>query len=190
MWFNLPNRLTMLRLVVALCLFGILIAAAYHPPSHKKVWFCIGAALFGLGALTDILDGYFARKWRLVSGFGRVADPFVDKVLICGTLILLIPVTPLIPAWFVVLVVVREMAITALRSQLEGKGLAFGAGPWGKAKMLSQSILVPAVLLCEAFRPDVPAEVLSAVSLLVIVTLVLTVASGLVYLRHAPLDFS
>ncbi len=192
MELNTPNRLTILRLLVAIALFAVLIAAkSYENVSSERTWLCLGAAvLFVVGAATDILDGYLARKWKLITGFGRVADPFVDKILVCGAFIFLIQLTPLIPAWFVVLVVIRELGITALRGQMEGKGQPFGAGPWGKAKMLSQSILVPTVLVYTAFEDQWPDSVWYGIAALVAVTLVMTIGSGLVYLRKVSLDFT
>lgn len=185
MELNVPNRLTILRLFMALGLFAVLTAIAHDIIPRSSIWLCLAAGLFLLCAATDFLDGYLARKWRLVTGFGRVADPFADKILICGALILLIELSPLIPAWFVVLVVIRELGITALRGQLEGRGLVFGAGPWGKAKMLSQCLLVSMVLLYEAFREDMPVAAWYAIALLLAITLFLTLASGLIYLRQA-----
>jgi CDP-diacylglycerol--glycerol-3-phosphate 3-phosphatidyltransferase len=185
MEMNIPNRLTILRFFLALGLFAVLVAIANEALPRSSLWFCLSALLFAFGAATDVLDGYLARKWKLITGFGRIADPFVDKILVMGAFILLIQLSSLIPAWFVVLVVIREFGITALRSQLEGQGRAFGAGSWGKAKMLSQSILIPTVLVYEAFEPDLPDAARYAVAFLVAVTLVLTIASGLIYLKRA-----
>src|ERR1700746_2463515 len=110
--FNLPNQLTAARLVLALVLFG-LIATAH--------W--IGFILiFALAALTDWLDGYLARKQGLSSTLGRNLDPLVDKVLICGAYIFLLPYgmreSWLLP-WMVTVIVARELIITSLRSFVE-----------------------------------------------------------------------
>ena len=189
MEINVPNRITLMRLLVALVLFCVLIIMTHGVVQKTSTWYCIAAALFILGAATDFLDGYFARKWKQVTGFGRVADPVVDKILVGGAFILMIPLG-LIPAWFVLIVVVRELGITALRGQLEGSGKPFGAGNWGKAKMLSQSILIPTLLVYEGFRADLPEALWYVVAAMVAVTLLLTVLSGALYLKQADLDFS
>src|ERR1700730_10052353 len=114
--FNLPNQLTAARLVLAVVLF-LLITGQYW------LW-CV--AVFAVAALTDSLDGYFARKQGLFSTLVRVFDPLVDKVLICGAYIFLLPVpaSGLLP-WVVTVVVGRELIITGLRSFLENKGITF-----------------------------------------------------------------
>jgi CDP-diacylglycerol--glycerol-3-phosphate 3-phosphatidyltransferase len=138
--FNLPNQLTASRLVLAVVLF-ILIAC--------EQWLgCLG--VFALAALTDWLDGYFARKQGLVSALGRSFDPLVDKVLICGAYIFLLPfgtkegwLTP----WMVTVVVARELIITGLRSFMENQGANFGADVLGKYKMVLQCAALIAVFL-------------------------------------------
>jgi CDP-diacylglycerol--glycerol-3-phosphate 3-phosphatidyltransferase len=129
--FNLPNQLTAARFVLALVLF-VLIGLDHY-------WIeC--TVVFALAALTDYLDGYFARKQGLSSTLGRVLDPLVDKVLICGAYIFLLPYGNaagegwLVP-WMVTVVVAREMVITSLRSFLENRGAMFGADWLGKLKM-------------------------------------------------------
>lgn len=126
--FNLPNQLTAARLVLAMLLFGLITAQLW-------IW-CI--VVFALAAITDWLDGFFARRQGLSSTLGRVFDPLVDKVLIGGAYIFLLPYgyerTGLLP-WIVTLVVARELVITGLRSFLENKGVAFGADWLGKLKM-------------------------------------------------------
>jgi CDP-diacylglycerol--glycerol-3-phosphate 3-phosphatidyltransferase len=129
--FNLPNQLTTMRLVLAFVLFGLIAAESW-----------IGSILvFAVAALTDWLDGYLARKQGLVSTLGRNLDPLVDKVLICGAYIFLLPAGLsdgwLLP-WMVTVVVARELIITSLRSFLETRGAVFGADWLGKLKMVLQ----------------------------------------------------
>jgi CDP-diacylglycerol---glycerol-3-phosphate 3-phosphatidyltransferase len=125
---NLPNLLTVSRLVLALLLFGVIAA---------ELWFC-GVIVFALAAITDWLDGYLARKLGISSALGRNLDPLVDKVLICGAYIFLLPIGQkgdwLVP-WMVTVVVARELIITSLRSFLENQGASFGADWLGKLKM-------------------------------------------------------
>jgi CDP-diacylglycerol--glycerol-3-phosphate 3-phosphatidyltransferase len=123
---NLPNILTTTRLVLALVLFGLI-------SFHLWLW-CL--VVFVVAAITDWLDGYFARKQGLSSTLGRNFDPLVDKVLISGAYIFLLPVPGSgLAAWMVTLVVARELIITSLRSYLEHAGANFGADWLGKLKM-------------------------------------------------------
>src|SRR5438105_11941612 len=124
--FNLPNQLTAARLVLAVVLFVLITAQSW-------AW-CV--VVFAVAAVTDYLDGYFARKQGLFSTLGRVFDPLVDKVLICGAYIFLLAekgsgLLPLV----VTVVVGRELIITGLRSFLENRGITFGADWLGKLKM-------------------------------------------------------
>src|SRR5437868_14881748 len=126
--FNLPSQLTAARFGLALVLFA-LISMGY--------WLsCI--AVFALAAFTDWLDGYFARKQGISSTLGRNLDPLVDKVLICGAYIFLLPLGTsqswLLP-WMVTVIVARELIITSLRSFMENRGGTFGADWLGKLKM-------------------------------------------------------
>src|SRR5205809_5356491 len=113
--FNLPNQLTASRFVLALVLF-VLIA-------YESWLWCL--AVFAAAAVTDWLDGYLARKQGLTSPLGRNLDPLVDKVLICGAYIFLLPLPASrtgLTAWMVTVVVARELIITGLRSFLENRG--------------------------------------------------------------------
>jgi CDP-diacylglycerol--glycerol-3-phosphate 3-phosphatidyltransferase len=139
--FNLPNQLTVSRLVLAVVLF-VLIAF--------QLWLW-SLAIFALAALTDWLDGYLARVQGLTSSLGRMLDPLVDKVLMCGTFIFLLPEgskedTGWLTPWMVVVVVSREFLITGLRSYLESLGIRFGADWLGKLKMVLQCACVIAIL--------------------------------------------
>ena len=140
--FNLPNQLTTSRLVLAVVLFGLI---------HLESWaWCL--VVFALAALTDWLDGYLARLQGLTSSLGRILDPLVDKVLVCGAFIFLLPVGSKSDAgwlspWMVVLIVSREFLITGLRSYLESLGVRFGADRLGKIKMALQCAAVIAIFL-------------------------------------------
>lgn len=134
--FNLPNQLTASRFVLAIILFVLI---------EYDLWIaCIG--VFAVAALTDWLDGYLARKQGLTSTLGRNLDPLVDKVLICGAFIFLVPV-PLsgVYAWMATVIVGRELIITSLRSFMENMGATFGADWLGKIKMVLQCAALFAV---------------------------------------------
>lgn len=142
---NLPNQLTALRLVLSVVLFALI--------AHEN-WIA-SLIVFGLAALTDWLDGYVARLQGLTSSFGRNFDPLVDKVLIGGAYIFLLPVpnAGLVP-WMVTLVVGRELIITGLRSFVEGRGANFGADWLGKIKMVLQCAALIAIFMYLEWKAD------------------------------------
>lgn len=181
---NLPNQLTALRLILSLVLFVLV------------VWEWYGAALgcFLAAAATDWLDGYLARKWGQVTTLGRILDPFADKVVVCGTFILLaaVPAITRLPlglrAWMVVVIVGRELLVTALRSFLEQRGSDFSAKMSGKLKMALQCVAAAFCLyyLAAAYSPDeMPDWVRVGLVGSVWAAVVLTIYSGVVYIHAA-----
>jgi CDP-diacylglycerol--glycerol-3-phosphate 3-phosphatidyltransferase len=131
--FNLPNQLTWTRLMLAAVMFGLIARQQYFA----------GMVLFIIAASTDWLDGYFARKYNQVTTLGRILDPFADKVIICGTFIYLASIDKMHPyLWpsMAVIVVGRELLVTALRSFIEQQGGDFSANMSGKLKMVLQCI--------------------------------------------------
>ena len=155
MRINLPNQITLGRLILAIVFFVLLGRYSYGRGDPR--WLDVCGLLFIVAALSDILDGYLARKHNQVTSFGRVLDPFVDKVLVCGAFVFFCGpafVDPLsghnvseVRPWMVVLILGRELLVTGLRGFSESKGDAFGANVFGKAKMLLQSVTVPVILL-------------------------------------------
>jgi CDP-diacylglycerol--glycerol-3-phosphate 3-phosphatidyltransferase len=134
--FNLPNQLTFLRLILSVILFCFISAGCYMT----------SFVLFIIAAGTDWLDGYFARKYGQVTTLGRILDPFADKVIVCGTLIFLLSIPTMVEvpwglrAWMVVVMVGRELLVTALRSFLEQRDCDFSAKMSGKLKMVLQCL--------------------------------------------------
>jgi CDP-diacylglycerol--glycerol-3-phosphate 3-phosphatidyltransferase len=129
--FNLPNQLTGLRFLLSFVLFYLI---------SQELWLA-SLLVFIFAAFTDWLDGHLARTQNMQSSLGRNLDPLVDKVLICGTFIFLIPIGTTegwLPPWMVTVVVARELLITGLRNFIEKKGVSFGADFLGKAKMILQ----------------------------------------------------
>jgi CDP-diacylglycerol--glycerol-3-phosphate 3-phosphatidyltransferase len=140
--FNLPNQLTAARFVLAVILFGLIRVEAW-------AW-CL--AVFVVAAFTDWLDGYLARVNKQTSTLGRNLDPLVDKVLMCGAYIFLLPKGMAegegwLQPWMVTVVVARELVITSLRSYLESFGASFGADWLGKVKMGLQCAAVIAIFV-------------------------------------------
>jgi CDP-diacylglycerol--glycerol-3-phosphate 3-phosphatidyltransferase len=177
--FNLPNYLTAGRFVLGVVLFVLIDLA---------LWLmCV--VVFALAATTDWLDGYLARKQGLVSSLGRNLDPLVDKVVVCGAYIFLLPVpgAGLLP-WMVTVVVGRELIITSLRSFLENRGATFGADWLGKLKMVLQCATLFAIFLALK-APDWSEAPLGLLVLtrdvLIYAMLAATALSGLQYLWRA-----
>jgi CDP-diacylglycerol--glycerol-3-phosphate 3-phosphatidyltransferase len=184
---NLPNVLTTARFFLSLVLFGLI----GWRESVPGVWlWCLG--VFAAAAVTDYFDGYYARKLGLVSTLGRNLDPVVDKVLMCGAFIFMLPVanSGLAP-WMVVVVVAREIIITSLRGFVESQGVNFGADWLGKLKMWLQCAALIAMFV--ALMPEVSGEqsplwFAPQVSLGLIYAMVAATAlSGLQYLWKAAL---
>ena len=134
---NLPNALTLVRLVLAVVLFVLL---AFD-------WLATGLVVFVIAASTDWLDGYLARRRGETTTLGRILDPFVDKVVVIGAFIFLLKIddSGLAP-WMITVVVARELLVTGLRSYLEGENVAFGADWMGKIKMILQCFAIGAIL--------------------------------------------
>ncbi len=196
---NIPNQLTMLRLIVAAAFFAVL--QNYRYGQDNALWVLpVAAVLFVIAAVTDALDGYLARRWEVVSKFGRIMDPFCDKILILGAVIYLGSPRFLDPGavangsvrtmisgvypWMVVLVLARELLVTGIRGEVEKAGISFGANWYGKLKMILQSVVVPVVLIIVMIDPnrDGYAWLGWTRDALVYLTVVVTVLSGLPYI--------
>ena len=182
---NLPNALTATRFVLALVLFGLIAIQAW-----------LSATLvFAVAAVTDYLDGYLARRQGLTSTLGRNMDPLVDKILICGAYIFLLPqgiAEGWLHPWMVTVIVARELVITGLRSYMEHRGANFGADWLGKLKMGLQCAALFAIFLAlyveaEKLTPGAAWFWGSARDGLLWAMLGATILSGLQYLWRAVL---
>ena len=151
---NIPNQITLARLILAIIFFVVL---SQYEHGVAPTWkLDLANIIFIIAAGTDFIDWYLARKWGQVTPLGRVLDPMVDKVLICGCFILFLDngfendagynLTET-KAWMVLIIVSREMLVTGLRGFNEAQGVAFGAGLHGKLKMWLQCIAAPVILL-------------------------------------------
>jgi CDP-diacylglycerol--glycerol-3-phosphate 3-phosphatidyltransferase len=181
-----PNRITALRFIGALVLFFILSVWGDSDPRASPGWIDVSFWLFLAIAFSDYLDGYLARRGNHITAFGRIADPFVDKVLIIGTMIYLAVLEwsrPWFPAWIVVVVVAREFLVTGIRGYVESLGLPFPADWFGKIKMIVQCIAVSVVLSLFSFDWPAPLHRFLVVAGHVFVwgTLVTSVGSGTSY---------
>jgi len=170
---NLPNKLTILRLLsiplVVICL---------HFPGRLGSF--LAALFFGMAFITDILDGFLARRYGEVTVFGKFLDPLADKVLVCITMIMLIPMGR-IPAWMVMLIIARELAVTGLRGIAVGEGIVIQASTMGKYKTLFQSIAIVGLCLHYEYM-DIDFHSVGTVFLWI--ALILTLWSGWSYFRR------
>jgi CDP-diacylglycerol---glycerol-3-phosphate 3-phosphatidyltransferase len=178
---NLPNMLTLLRLGLT-ALLVVSLSAQY--PAHSA----IALLVFLVASLTDYLDGVIARKWNLITDFGKLMDPLADKILTASAFICLIPYGAL-PAWVVIIIISREFLITGLRLLASSKGVILPAEKLGKHKTAWQMITIVFFLALLALR-DLGLEDSPLVdglwsyggAFLVSVTVALTLFSGFAYL--------
>ncbi len=149
---QLPNALSGGRLVLALLFFIILSAP---DAALNRDAMIIATCVFVLAAATDAVDGYLARRWNVISIFGRVMDPLADKVLVLGAFIMLAgpgfeiagrQMSGVAP-WMVIVMLARELLVTSIRGVCEARGIDFSATLPGKLKMILQSIAVPTILI-------------------------------------------
>jgi CDP-diacylglycerol--glycerol-3-phosphate 3-phosphatidyltransferase len=185
--WNVPNQLTAARVVLSVICFVLLAFDLYQPALF----------LFAVAAGTDWFDGYWARKYGQITQLGRVLDPFADKVIICGTYVFLAAVdsSGIVP-WMAVVVIARELLVTALRSFFEERQIDFSAKWAGKWKMVFQCLAVGLSLyrLGRYFNPRYPVvdwiatppEWLTySLHAMVWIAIVLTIYSGWEYVRAA-----
>jgi len=192
---NLPNRITVGRLVLALLFFAFFkFAALADAPEWWKP--AVAGGIFVAAVATDALDGYYARKLGLLTDFGRIADPVVDKIIVAGGLIFLTATSwasEIVPVWMVVLIIGREFMVSGLRGFIEARGVAFPSRWDGKLKMILQCIAIPAVFLHRMVDLGWPAErwkwIATSISVFALATVwatfVLTMTSGFSYVREA-----
>ncbi|MEK7327994.1 MAG: CDP-diacylglycerol--glycerol-3-phosphate 3-phosphatidyltransferase [Chloroflexota bacterium] len=187
---NLPNQITIGRFILAIVFLGGLATFSWHTRA-QQLWLLDAAFwIFIVAALSDILDGYLARKQNQVTSFGRILDPFVDKALVCGAFILLLDAgftdesgqnVAGLSGWMVVLIVARELLVSGLRGFSESKGTPYAANYWGKAKMLVQCITVPIILKTVGSWRDIP-WLMSCRTIMIWLTVVVTALSVVSYL--------
>lgn len=180
---TLPNLITLGRLLLSFGVFALLAPAGEEP--RRLGW---AFALFVIAGVTDFWDGYLARRFHEETDFGRVADPMVDKVLVCGTMIFLCRRTT--AAWLgmtpvvVGIVVARELVVTVLRARMEKRGIPFPASRAGKAKLFLQAVMTGAVLLALTRVPGHPG-LLWAFRIGIWAMVAATLYSGLQYAAQA-----
>ncbi len=205
--WKLPNQLTVGRIVLG-AIFFVLLGLYEQGAESARWWLNTAFVLYIVAGITDVLDGWIARKYHLTSAFGRIADPFVDKVLVVGAFAMLagsnyaiadVPVSDFerglpgwlngsmlsaVQAWMVVVILGREFIVSAVRGYSESQGEKFPATPAGKIKMFVQSVAICTVLYQLANVPQAPWAVVVKVAA-VWAAVIVTVVSGLMYVGKA-----
>jgi phosphatidylglycerophosphate synthase len=202
---RLPNQLTVGRIVLAAAFFVLL--GLYEPGTVWGRWMLNGAmTIYIVAGVTDVLDGWLARRMRAESAFGRIIDPIMDKVLAVGAFAMLagsnfmltgtetlehrLPgwltghMASTVQAWMVVVILAREFIVSAVRGYSESRGVKFAATPAGKIKMFVQSVAICWVLCQLANWRDLPWAVIVKITLVWLAAAV-TVVSGLAYVGRA-----
>ena len=184
---NLPNKLTLLRVV----LIPVFVVFALTPSiPHNYLW---AVVVFAAASATDALDGMIARKYDLITNFGKLMDPLADKVLVLSALICFVQLG-MVRGWVVIVIISRELLVTSIRLIAAGEGKIIAADRWGKYKTVSQMVSVIAILLLSELEqsrllsPTFPKG--TVIWALMIIVLILTVFSGVNYAVGAKDVFS
>ena len=176
---NLPNKLTVLRV----CMIPFFVVMLLLNGGENQTYRYIAAAIFIVASLTDMLDGKIARKYNLVTNFGKFMDPLADKLLVCSALICLVDLKQL-PAWMVIVIISREFIISGFRLIAAEHQIVIAASMWGKFKTTFQMAMI--ILLILSMNADVYVAGVGIIHVLALiatyVALVLTIVSLLDYL--------
>ncbi|MBY0757677.1 CDP-diacylglycerol--glycerol-3-phosphate 3-phosphatidyltransferase [Sellimonas caecigallum] len=168
---NLPNKLTVLRVIMIPFFVVFMLTDIGGDYSNY-----IALAIFCVASLTDMLDGKIARKYNLVTNFGKFMDPLADKLLVGSAMICLIPMDKL-PAWIVIVIISREFIISGFRLVASDNGIVIAASYWGKFKTVSQMFMIIFLIL------DLPGGVAQTIeTVLIYLALILTVVSLIDYI--------
>ena len=138
---NLPNKLTLLRILLVPVFVFLLLCPIF---GEANKWIVL--AIFCIACFTDFLDGKIARKYNMITDFGKFMDPLADKLLVCSALICLIDLGKL-PSWFVVIIIAREFVVSGLRLIAVDNGIVIAASWWGKFKTAFQMSLIILLLI-------------------------------------------
>lgn len=168
---NLPNKLTVLRVIMIPFFVVFMLTDLGGAYSNY-----IALVIFCVASLTDMLDGKIARKYNLVTNFGKFMDPLADKLLVSSAMICLIPMDKL-PAWIVIVIISREFIISGFRLVASDSGIVIAASYWGKFKTVSQMFMIIFLIL------DLPGNIASGIeTVLIYLALILTVVSLIDYI--------
>ena len=172
MKLNLPNQLTLLRVLMIPVFLVVLLGNFLDLPTARLA----AVIIFIVASFTDFLDGYIARKYKLVTNFGKFADPLADKLLVAAALIAMVQLGDL-AGWVVILIISREFIITGFRLVAAAENIVIAASFWGKVKTISQMLMIIVVLL------DIQNTIVKSIgTLLVVVSVALTIISMVDYM--------
>lgn len=175
---NLPNKLTMLRILMVPIYVGFVSA------SQSAICQCAALFVFIAACVTDLLDGRIARSRNLVTDFGKFMDPIADKLLVMSALVTLVQQNRM-PGWVCIIMLSREFIISGFRLVASTKGLVIAAGIWGKLKTISQMIYIPMAILLlplKSVDPDVHSVWYILTSIMMYVSLALALLSAFFYI--------
>lgn len=178
-FLNAPNVISVLRVCCVPAIVYLMYTIAERPGdlAWDQVASFWAAALYGIAAFSDIVDGFIARRYGIVTVFGKLFDPLADKLLTFGALIMLIPLGRM-SAWLAVLVIAREVAVTTLRGIASGEGIVIAADRWGKMKSAFTNAGLPLITL---YHPHFGIEWFYVGWLLFLGAVVLGLGSGIHY---------
>ena len=171
---NLPNKLTVMRVI----LIPFFVAALLYDNGSSQTMRVVANVIFIVASLTDLFDGKIARKYNLVTNFGKFMDPLADKLLVISALICMIEVD-LVSSWMVIIIVARELTVSILRAIAAADGKVIAASGGGKLKTISQMIAIPLLLLGAQFGSNI---LLSIGNITILIATLLTLYSGWEYL--------
>lgn len=191
---NLPNKITLFRVILIPILIGIGIATLYVDELSTPLWtelgyFSLGnlimLIIFVIGAFSDFLDGYLARKMNLVTNFGKFADPLADKLLVLALMVVLVEQKSLLEGWVVTIILAREFIVTGFRVVAASRNIVIAAGWLGKIKTNLQFAMVILLLVIGPHTPIYYGdlnffEILTMV--VVYATAIMTIVSGAEYI--------
>ena len=185
---NLPNKLTIFRVILIVPFIILLLGGqAGWFGDNTFVTDMIALAIFIIASLTDLIDGKIARKYNLITDFGKFMDPLADKLLVCSAMIALIEMNR-IPSWVVIIIIAREFMVSGLRLLAAEEGVVIAAGIWGKLKTAFTMVTIVGVMAYLSLAYDFGLAVPDFVRTwilggLIWISTILTIISGLVYLK-------
>lgn len=168
---NLPNKLTV----------GRIIAVPFFIAAYMMHFYIVALVLFILASLTDLLDGKIARKYNLVSNFGKIMDPLADKILVYSAFCLMVD-DRTIAGWMLIIILAREFAISGMRTVAASEGIVIAAGMSGKIKTVLQMIAVPLLIFAKVGTTETFHIIGIIANVFLWASLVMTVYSGIEYI--------
>ena len=143
---NLPNKLTLTRIILVPVFMVFVSLTQIGTEDFNPTWYLVAGSIFAAASFTDFLDGHLARKWNMVTDFGKFADPLADKMLVTAAMLWFVEIGQM-PAWMLLIVICREFAVSGLRMIASDKGRVIAAGWSGKVKTAATMVCVVLMFL-------------------------------------------